>query len=114
MAGCLIVFSGVVLYKVTYHLDKHGKDEEETERTVRYRQVNGSQTEIEEDAELWLETVPPEMLHNGDSKKAYEMEAVDIQMGLVAVEFQETKEVEDGEDGDLGDDSESSMRHRIT
>lgn len=111
MAGCAIVFSGVVLYKITHHLDKHGKDHEESEGAdglVRYRQVNGSsQTDTEEDAE-WMESVPVEMLHSNDTKKAYEMKSVDIQLGLPTVQSEESEEEDDDEDSD------SSMRHRIT
>jgi hypothetical protein len=109
VAGCLIVFSGVVLYKITYHLDKHGKDHEQVEGRVRYRHVDGDQTEIEgneDDVELWISSVQEEIRHNGDAKKAYEMESVGIQMGLPIVQ------VEDIDNEDDGD--EDSVRHRIT
>ena len=110
MAGCLIVFSGVVLYKVTYHLDKHNVDHEEGDGIVRYQHVNGSKTEIEgdEDSELWIKSVSAEML-NGDSKKAYEMESIGIQMGLPTVQVEETLDEEEEEN-----ESDSSIRHRIT
>lgn len=117
VAGCLIVFSGVVLYKITHHFDKHDKDHGESDGIVRYRHVNGDQIDIDErggeedEEEMWMNSVSVEMLHNGDKEKAYEMESVGIQMGLPTVQVAETEE-DDSKDEE--NDDESAIRHRIT
>lgn len=106
----VIVFSGVVLYKITYHLDKHDKDHDPIEQgPIRYRHVNGDQTEIEgdDDVELWMSSVQDEIRHNGhDKNKAYETESIGIQMGLPTVQVENIDDEEEDED--------DSVRHRIT
>jgi solute carrier family 35 protein C2 len=74
VAGCLIVFSGVILYKVTYHLAQHDKGD-------RYRSVDDSQNDNEEEEDAsWIDIVPVKLLQN-DPKLAFETTAsVGIQM----------------------------------
>lgn len=103
------------MYKITYHLDNHGKDHEgavdNDGRPVRYRQVNGSShtQDMDQDEDLWMESVAVEMLHSNGDKRMYETDSVGIQMGLPEVRTDES----DDEEGDsLEGDSDDSIRHR--
>jgi hypothetical protein len=88
VAGCLIVFSGVVLYKVTYHLAQHDKGE-------RYQTVDNSQNDDEDDA-LWINNVPGKLLQH-DPKSAFETASTGIQMGLPTVQKVDEEEEEEEE-----------------
>jgi hypothetical protein len=74
VAGCLIVFSGVVLFKVTHHLAKNHKGEQ-------YRPVDELQNNDEEASGLWMTNVPVKLLQNAD-KLSFEMESLGIQMEI--------------------------------
>lgn len=89
MAGCLIVFSGVVLYKVTYHLAQHDKGD-------RYQTVDNSQNDDEEEDALWINNVPGKCLQN-DPKSPSETASTGIQMGLPTVQKADDEEEEEEE-----------------
>jgi solute carrier family 35 protein C2 len=109
VAGCLIVFSGVLLYKVSYHLDKHGKGSEEDGR-VRYEHVeNGEQQQ-----NGWIESVDGKILDGDVEKTSFEMESVGIQMGLPTVHAQDLSGDSDDDYESSDSDNGESIRHRIT
>lgn len=97
----MIVFSGVVLYKVTYHLEQYDKGE-------RYRSVDDSQNDYEEDAALWMDNVPVKLLQN-EPKSAFETATVGIQMGLPTMQIVSDEEEEEDKENDS-----SSSHHHIT
>ena len=102
MFGCLIVFAGVVLYKVTYHLAKNGKKEGSNDGRVQFEALNAAESEdSEEEKEVWFENVPQKLSRYVSDKYTYEMKSIDIQMDMPS-------------DGvSLEDDTESPMRHRV-
>lgn len=100
VAGCLIVFSGVVLYKVSYHLDKDRNKEHEEDGIVRYEHVENGEQQLNG----WIESIDGEMLSGEVKKTSLEMESVGIQMGSSKVLAQD-------ENGECDDDE--SIRHRI-
>lgn len=103
VAGCLIVFSGVVLYKVSYHLDKDRNKEHEEDGIVRYEHVENGEQQLNG----WDESIDGEMLNGEVKKSSLEIESVGIQMGLSKADL-----LAQDENGKCDDDE--SIRHRIT